>query len=1144
MKKFIPFIALFLSGFGYAQMPALPNFIDNNALTCQQNNNCQLGSPALSTTVLPGGTFGPFTYPTFEYTLGTSTGSLPGSCTWAGSYAATASGWQSAMNAIESCRTQQNICGILDIPVASGPYNASSSLIVPQSNTSLSHATCPIIVRTDQFAALELLPEPVGAGGIQQNVPLSTNIGLRNPSLDGINSNSLSVECPVPPGAPYVLAYQLGMSTFCIPQGNFTLANGNVINTNNYNYIQYMPQLYSTGNTAPMIFCSVAPGANPSSQVCNNPSTLPQFGPDLWYFEGIVFSPSVGNTNNMNLINIQDNGGNSTSVSQWASFIMFRRIALMGDWVNLNAGSNQIGTGIAMGQCFYCSVVGSSATQLLRPGGEGHVMGYNGIYAKISNNWFEGQSSCIFSGGAGQAPSITPIGTFVSAQDVEQRRTRCTFPLAWLGSPYGPVNSAGIPNANPYWGGSGENPAQPTVVNVTTSGSCSSLGLGLCVTFVSGNAFHDSTSFWPGNNVFINGQTNGCWNGTKAVKCSLVGASSWIQKCGSFCFPSNPPQVLSLALPVCNPGCTGPMTTPLTNVGFILNGAGIVRKNCDEKKSSLRYLFSGNIFENVDASGGQRGICLVMSTRNTSGGGQGTNYQDKESNVNIQNNVFQNTCENNTLGANSASSGGDGGGVATSAEFLSYYNNASLNVTHLNPGCPSGSSTGFALNIPFQTWTGTITEDHIGATATFGSSQGTLTSVDAGAPVVSDTATFGSFAAGSPPGSPPTLTVNITSASTDFVVGETVHLPCAGCPGDPGTGGGGELQNGDFVISSVTSSTLTFQFNSNSSTNPGSLAAGTQVQGPAGFQVFNIARGGPIFLSGCSDQSFKTPTGGIGPSVPAGSAVWNGSWTASNTSVSFFWKATADATATCTLSNVQGRPNGFYFQKNLIVSDAPSAIGSGNSPSGNGAPYSLNAGIQDNILLNSGDSAGNAGWFNSSASLGEGAVTESFQFDKNTLTASNMLIPRPSGVASLYAEYCSNPTISILNCTPAGSNPSHFYFPNSGGAYASCTVGFVNACSGVIPINLPDMHSYALAPLVLGLANPFYTLASDGGPLGPSFTAIDAAQTANTYVPMVMGQPVLPPVGPFPDSLVGVIPPPAPSAPAAKVFASLNGGKR
>lgn len=1160
VKRLLILVAV--SGYAFAQLPALPSFVDNNELTCLNTSQCSAGSPALVTSVLPGGTVGPYTYPTYEYLLGTSTSGLPSICGFAASYAVSAAGWQAERVAAEACRTQHGICGILDLPP--GQYPTSSSMIVPQSNTTSTHASCPLIERTALWQTLETMPEPIGAGGIQQNVSASIQIGLRNPSLDGVNSNGLSIECPPTPGPGGALAYQLGETTFCITAGVFTLANG--LNpfigavgvpgcipgavaptTACYNYLQFMVQLVSTGTTAPMVFCSVAPGANPSSDVCNNPSTEPQFGPDLWYFEGIVFSPSVGNHNNMNLINIQDNGGNSTSIAQWASHIHFRRIALLGDWTNLTAGSNQIATGIAMGQCFYCSVVGSSGTQLLRPTAEGHIISYNGAYGKISNNWLEGQSSCIFAGGGTQAFSITPVGSFISAQDVEQRRTRCTFPVAWLGSPYGLLGN--VTNANPYWGGAGDNPAQPTVVNVNTSGACSSLGLGLCVTFVSGNSFHDSTSFWPGNNVFINGQTNGCWDGTKsmAVKCSLVAASSWIQKCGSFCFPSTPPQVLALSLPVCNPACTGPMTTPLSNVGFILNGASISRKNCDEKKSSLRYLYSGNIDENVDNSGGQRGICLVLSTRNTSGGGQGTNYQDAELDDNIQNNVFQNTCEANTLGANSASSGGNGGGVAASAQRLSYYNNASLNVTHQNPGCPTGSPTGigFQINIPFQTWIGIVVENIAGTSASFTATS----SVDAGAAITDPTATYGSYSAGSPP----TLTVNIASASSVFVIGETVHLPCAGCAGDPGTGGGGELQNSDFVVSAVTSSTLTFQLNNNSSPDPVSLNAGTKVQGPAGFQVFNISAGFPVYLSGCTTTfgtgTFNTPTGAIGPISPSGSAPWNGSWTSSNTSISFPWVgASAGSTGTCTLSNVQGRPNNFYFQKNILVTDAPSVFGTGNAPSGGGAPYSLNAGIQDNILLNSGAAAGNAGWFNSSATLGEGNITQSLQFDKNTLTTSNMLIPRPSGVASLYAEYCNNANISILNCTPASSNPLHFYFPNSGGAYASCTVGFINACSGIVPLNLPDMHSYAVAPLVGGLANPFFTLASDGGPLGVNFVAIDAAQTANTYVPMVMGSPVVVSVGPFPDSLVGSGPPTvAPTAPAAKAFAALehitmNGG--
>lgn len=1135
MKRLL--MILVLSGFGHAQTPALPNFVDNNELTCLNTSQCTAGSPALTT---------PYTYPTYEYTLGTSTGSLPGACTWAGSYAATASGLQSAIGAVEACRTQQNLCGILDLPAASSPYNITSSILIPQTNTTGIHASCPIIVRTDQFAALEALPEPVGSGGIQQNLPESslngcegfTCIGLRNPSLDGINANSLSVECPAPPGPPYVLAYQLGMSTFCIPQGTFTLANGAVITTSNYNYLQYMAQLVATGSTGPMQFCSVAPGQKGTSQICNYPSTLPQFGPDLWYFEGIVFSEQSGNHNNMDLVSIGNNGGNETSVSQYASHIHFRRDALLGDWTNLTAGSNQIATGWAVSQCFYCSVVGSSATQLLRPGGEGHVANFNGELAKFSDNWFEGQSSCIFSGGGNTAFDITPVGSFISNQDVEHRRTRCTFPLAWLGQASGNVS-----DSNPYWGGAGDNPIATVLVNVDTTG--------LSVTYSLSNpvgtaTFHDSTSFWPGNNVFINGATSGCWNGTKAVKCTIASI-------GPGSFPSSPPTTLTLSNPICNIGCTGGSTVGLTNVSFLLNGAGIVRKNCDEKKSGLRYLYSGNIDENVDNSGGQRGICLVLSTRNTSGGGQGTNYQDKNADFNIQNSIFQNTCEANTLGANSASSGGNGGGVAASAERISFYNNASLNVTHSNPGCPSGSSVGFQINIPFQTWIGTVTENSLGNQATIVGSA----SIEAGStlpqcpptcpnvPLVADTVTYNSFSAHQ-------LTVNASRALTDYVVNETVHFPCAGCAGDPGTGGGSELQNSDFVILSSTGSTLTVGLGS-SSIDPGSLNAGTQLQGPAGFQVFNIGAGFPVFLSNCSDSSFNTATSAIGPISPRGSDLWNGSWTTGNVTVTFPWTATANSAATCTISNVQGRPNNFYFQKNLMVTDAPSVFGTGNAPNSGGTPFSLNGGIQDNILLNSVASAGNAGWFNSAATLGEGNITEVFQFDKNTLTASNLLIPRPFGSAALYTEYCNNPVIpnGPSNCTNNSSPAPHMYFPcsngypcTSGGTYASCQVGFLNVCTGNISLALADYHLYGLAPLVLGLPNPFYTLSSSGGQLGPDFAAIDAAQIANTYIPMVMGQPVSVSVGPFPDNLSGSPAPTSPTAPAAKVFASLSGGTK
>jgi hypothetical protein len=62
-------------------------------------------------------------------------------------------------------------------------------------------------------------------------------------------------------------------------------------------------------------------------------------------------------------------------------------------------GLNSITDAFAL-NCVYCSVVDSQASQVLRPGAEGHLMatGY-GMQHKIDHNWLEGQSSGIFCGG-------------------------------------------------------------------------------------------------------------------------------------------------------------------------------------------------------------------------------------------------------------------------------------------------------------------------------------------------------------------------------------------------------------------------------------------------------------------------------------------------------------------------------------------------------------------------------------------------------------------------------------------------------------------------------------------------------------------------------------------------------------------------
>ena len=1114
-----------------ATAPALPAFVDNNELVCEATLQCSPNSPGLG-----------YTPAAYEYLLGASTWITgpPPSCSFSLPYAATASGWQSFINAMEACRTAQGYGIILDLPP--GLYSTSSSIIVPQTSTSLTRATSPLIVRSEFDSTLASMPEPVCAGGIQTNVSASLNIGVRNPNCDGQNTAALSVECP----SGGALAYQLGNSTLCIPSGAFTLANGlnpfpatlcPILNTSCYNYAQYMPNLQATGITGPLIFCSVAPGNN---QACGAGA---HFGPDLWLFEDIEISDAPGNTANMNLVSIDDRSGNSTVIASWPSHIHFRRVWFNGDWQNLNVGYTQIASGMAISSCNYCSVIGSQGSELLRPSSEGHVMSVNGTNIKLSNNWLEGQSSCIFSGGNSNAPSITPIGSFVPAQDVQDTRNRCTFPLAWLGSPYG-SKGGNVPNANPYWGGAGDNPAALTTVNIDTTG--------LQVTYASGPQFHDSTSFWPGNNVFLtnaSGTSLSCpasngGAGTKPAGCALVVATSWPQKCtvppsGTNCFPTDPPTQLTLKFPACvATGSAGAWSCPgsipaVTGGNFIVNGASIARKNGDEKKSWQRYLKAGGFVENVDPSGGQRGIAAAFSNRQTSGGAIGTNYQATGNDLNVQNMIYQNACEDVSVGGRSNPAPGDGGGTDQPFARLSFWNVAHLNITNSIYNCSTiGASNGMNVNVGNESWTGTVTENGAGTAATFIATA----SVDAGAPLESDTIGSASY-------SSPNLTITVTNT---FVSGENVSFPAAGNPGDSGNAC---LENLVFPLSSVTSSQIVINIGTGCSAT---LSGGATVQGPAGFQQLGIPTGFPVAMSGCMNTGFNTSTTSVGPATAPGSSAWTGYWFGTSpgpTAVTYPWTATANASTTCTLSNVQGVPQGLTLQKQLFITDVQAPLGVGNSAAGNGAPYGTYFALQDSILLNSGGIGQKAGWMNTD--LGgntEGTTTEIFNADKSTMTASNTVIPRVAyapcasgSVSCLYTEFGNNTLVAANPCAvPAGCTPTTIYFPynTSGGGYSSCLLGWQASCSAPLNISLAlgDPHGYNLAPTSL-----YATAASDGGPIGVLFNLIDAAQTANTYVPQVMGIPVSVSVGPFPDELVVTPPTPQiPTAPAAKVFVMLQ----
>ena len=395
---FFVFILCILSYYVWANPPILPaKWLDNNEAT--DGINC-------------GGLCSGVGYvaPTYEYILGSSSWVVgpPPTCTFSIPYAITATGKQSFINDMETCRTLTGVGIIFD--VSPGIYSTSNGVIIPQTNNI--HATQFLIVRSTQDTILTNLPEPVCAGGIQDNLITSTAPGLINSDCIGDN-----------------LSYQLGNNIIPIASGPFTFANGISSNTSKYNYLQYMYQDVCTStNCTPFHLCSVSSG---SSLLCTGTT----FGPDLWLFEDGAVSMSVGNIGSQDIITAGD--GAITDATKLASHIHFRRYWAHGDWTDLINGRNSISGVFNLVHCNGCSVVGSQTSQALRPGGEGHSVGANGTFYKFANDWFEGQSSCIFAGGFSAPPSLN----YVPYQDVQIGRVRCTFPYQWLGVMHIPIGN-------------------------------------------------------------------------------------------------------------------------------------------------------------------------------------------------------------------------------------------------------------------------------------------------------------------------------------------------------------------------------------------------------------------------------------------------------------------------------------------------------------------------------------------------------------------------------------------------------------------------------------------------------------------------------------------------------------------------------
>ncbi|MGD0571147.1 MAG: Ig domain-containing protein [Candidatus Sulfotelmatobacter sp.] len=444
-------------------------------------------------------------------------------------------------------------------------------------------------------------------------------------------------------------------------------------------------------------------------------------------------------------------------------------------------------------------------------------------------------------------------------------------------------------------------------------------------------------------------------------------------------------------------GSHGTYTIPPTNPNWgctTTSGYYIVRKNAEEMKEAQRVLMWGNIFENVDGSGGQAGVLGDLTVRNTAGShADATNYQSVISDVTEGNNIRRNGCEGFELDS-SSSTVGDGGGVSFLLARASMTNDLFYNITNTNPGCAGVNSTGIQLSSGIQQWKGTVTENSAGTAATF------------------------------------TATCSIDGGD---------------CPSGP--------------------------------------------PGP-GFQVFDINPGDPISVTGCTGiAAFNVPVHAVaGYSVPTGVGPLAAAGTIpASLTVTYPWTATAnasDSTESCILTKGEGGPLNFTLSHVTFITDASHVITSSNAPH-NWPNFQVNALLENSIFTG-------GGWFNNT--VGEGTGTETFNYDYTSLTANDLVWP--TRTSSKYTALGNNPFCPAA--APTMYFPITSYCADS--TPTSSCIGFQGAMSvSSMPLTMNDYHDFALSSDSLFYAGNSQE-ASDGTSMGADITAIDSAQTQNTYV--------------------------------------------
>lgn len=312
-----------------------------------------------------------------------------------------------------------------------------------------------------------------------------------------------------------------------------------------------------------------------------------------------------------------------------------------------------------------------------------------------------------------------PVGMYV-CEDVEERGNRYTYPYSWMVA----FNSGFLPNSSYQTSGSstgsgaimhlqavkggaintvsvqagGQNYALNDVLTLgaqydpgAANGNVIVTGLG------SGNSVSSVTVVSGTGYSVANGLALSGGSGTGAtVNITSVSPTGGIT--GVSLGNAGTGYAASNNLTVVQSGASGGLLSVTTVTSGAINGLVVaagtsytldsyVRKNGHETKAAHRYLFDGNIVENIDGSGGQNGTVMSAKANNASGGTIGNNYWIINEENTYTNNIFRNGCNGPNWGFRSSLGGGNGGGTVFGPQDMNFTNNLMYNVGALNVGC-------------------------------------------------------------------------------------------------------------------------------------------------------------------------------------------------------------------------------------------------------------------------------------------------------------------------------------------------------------------------------------------------------------------------------------------------------------------------